>query len=299
MNVRFGIIGGSGLYELADLGDAEELNVETPFGSPSAPIKIGRLDGKKVAFLARHGSGHRLLPGEINYRANIFALKKLGVEMVLSASAVGSMKREIKPRDIVLIDQFIDRTQRRPSTFFGDGLAAHVSFADPICPAMRARLRETATRHGASVHDGGTYVCIEGPAFSTRAESELYRSWGVDVIGMTNLQEAKLAREAELCYATMALVTDYDCWHEDEEDVSVSSVLDNLKANARLAALILREAIRMMPERRDGCGCEEALRGGLITARENIRPETIERLGPILSKYSGAILSDTPDEEKK
>jgi len=298
MKVRFGIIGGSGLYELADLGDAKELNVETPFGSPSAPIKIGQLDGKKVAFLARHGIGHRLLPGEINYRANIFALKKIGVEMVLSASAVGSMKREIKPRDIVLVDQFIDRTQRRPSTFFGDGLAGHISFADPICPVMRARLRETATRHGASVHDGGTYVCIEGPAFSTRAESELYRSWGVDVIGMTNLQEAKLAREAEICYATMALVTDYDCWHEDEEDVSVSSVLDNLKANAMLAALVLREAIRAMPERRDGCGCEEALRGGLITAIENIRPETVERLGPILSKYSSAILSDTPDEEE-
>jgi 5'-methylthioadenosine phosphorylase len=207
------------------------------------------------------------------------------------------MKESIRPRDIVLVDQFIDRTNQRPVSFFGKGIAAHISFADPICPVLRSRLLAAAEGHGARVHDGGTYICIEGPAFSTRAESELYRSWGVDVIGMTNLQEAKLAREAEICYATLALVTDYDCWHEDEEDVSVSSVLDNLRANSKLAAGVLGETIKALPTGRDGCACGEALSGGLITSRETIDQESVERLGPILAKYFGGILQDTPDED--
>jgi 5'-methylthioadenosine phosphorylase len=299
MNVRFGIIGGSGLYALAGLGDAEELEVETPFGSPSDSFLVGSLEGKRVAFLARHGRGHRLLPTEINYRANIFAMKKLGVEMILSASAVGSMKERIRPRDIVLVDQFIDRTHQRPVTFFGDGIAAHISFADPICPALRSALLQASREQAARVHDGGTYICIEGPAFSTRAESELYRSWGVDVIGMTNLQEAKLAREAEICYATLGLATDYDCWHEEEDDVSVSSVLENLQANSKLAAEILRGTIKALPDRRGECGCGEALRFGLITAKEAVSAGTVERLGPILAKYFDAILPDTPARKKK
>jgi len=299
MNVRFGIIGGSGLYALAGLGEPEELEVETPFGSPSEKLMVGSLEGKRVAFLARHGRGHRLLPTEINYRANIFAMKKLGVEMILSASAVGSMKKSIRPRDIVLIDQFIDRTHQRPVTFFGDGIAAHISFADPICPTLRSALLQASREQGARVHDGGTYVCIEGPAFSTRAESELYRSWGVDVIGMTNLQEAKLAREAEICYATIGLATDYDCWHEEEEDVSVSSVLENLQANSKLAAGILRGTIKALPEQRGECGCGEALRGGLITGKDAVSPQTVQRLGPILGKYFDAILPDTSARKKK
>lgn len=299
MKARIGILGGSGLYSLAGLDQAEELRIDTPFGPPSDRVRVGSLEGKRVAFIARHGRGHRLLPTEINYRANIFALKKLGVEMIFSASAVGSMKESIRPRDIVLVDQFIDRTRQRPATFFGNGIAAHISFADPVCPDLRSRLLAASNSNGARVHDGGTYICIEGPAFSTRAESELYRSWGVDVIGMTNLQEAKLAREAEICYATMALVTDYDCWHADEEDVSVGSVLDNLKANSKLAADILRETIRTLPDTRDGCGCGEALGGGIITSRELISREVVERLGPILAKYFGAILQDTPDEGEK
>jgi 5'-methylthioadenosine phosphorylase len=299
MNVRFGIIGGSGLYALAGLGDAEELEVETPFGSPSDKFLVGSLEGKRVAFLARHGRGHRLLPTEINYRANIFAMKKLGVEMILSASAVGSMKERIRPRDIVLVDQFIDRTHQRPVTFFGDGIAAHISFADPICPALRSALLQASHEQAARVHDGGTYICIEGPAFSTRAESELYRSWGVDVIGMTNLQEAKLAREAEICYATIGLATDYDCWHEEEEDVSVSSVLENLRANSKLAAEILRGTIKALPDRRGECGCGEALRFGLITEKEAVSAGTVERLGPILAKYFDAILPDAPARKKK
>jgi 5'-methylthioadenosine phosphorylase len=243
------------------------------------------LEGRRIAFLARHGRGHTLLPTEINFRANIFALKSIGVKRILSASAVGSMKEKIKPRDIVLVDQFIDRTHQRPVTFFGEGLAVHISFADPICPVVRAAMLQAAAKNGATVHDGGTYLCMEGPAFSTRAESMLYRSWGVDVIGMTNLQEAKLAREAEICYATMAMVTDYDCWHEDEEDVSVSSVIDNLKANSKLAAATLRAAVGSLPSERSGCGCGEALKFGIITPKEAIPPGTVDRLKPLIGKY--------------
>ncbi len=283
--VEIGIIGGSGLYALAGLEGFEEVAAETPFGPPSDSLFVGELEGRRIAFLARHGRSHTLLPTEINFRANIFALKSIGVERILSASAVGSMKERIKPRDIVLVDQFIDRTHQRPETFFGEGLAVHISFADPICPVVRAAMLQAATSNGATVHDGGTYLCIEGPAFSTRAESMLYRSWGVDVIGMTNLQEAKLAREAEICYATMAMVTDYDCWHEDEEDVSVSSVIDNLKANSRLAAATLRATLRALPEERTGCGCGEALKLGIITPREATPPGTVDRLKPLIGKY--------------
>jgi len=286
--IRFAVIGGSGLYAMAGLEDPREVRVATPFGAPSDAILVGRLADRPVAFLARHGRQHTLLPTEVNYRANIFALKSLGVERILSASAVGSMREHIHPREVVLVDQFIDRTRRRPGTFFGDGLAAHIAFADPVCAVVRRCMLEAAQGLGGSAHDGGTYLCIEGPAFSTRAESQLYRSWGVDVIGMTNLPEARLAREAEICYATLALVTDYDCWHEDEEDVSVASVLDNLKANSELAAGVVREAIRALPAARGGeCSCGEALRHGLITAREAVPAEAIQRLKPILGKYFG------------
>jgi 5'-methylthioadenosine phosphorylase len=288
--VRFAIIGGSGLYALAGLTDVREMKVDTPFGAPSDSILVGEMGGRRVAFLARHGRHHTLLPTEVNYRANIFALKSLGVERILSASAVGSMRETIHPRDVVLVDQFIDRTRRRPATFFGTGLAAHISFADPVCPELRGRMLDAANRLGASAHDGGTYLCIEGPAFSTRAESRLYRSWGVDVIGMTNLPEARLAREAEICYATLALVTDYDCWHEEEEDVSVASLLEILKANSELAAGVVRDSIAALPETRaGGCGCGEALKQGLITAREAVPRETIQRLKPLLQKYFGPL----------
>jgi 5'-methylthioadenosine phosphorylase len=282
---KMAVIGGSGLYSLAGLEDGRELTIETPFGAHSDGLFVGGLEGRTVAFLARHGKSHGLLPAEINYRANLYALKTLGVERILSASAVGSMREEIRPRDVVLVDQFIDRGQHRQATFFGDGVVAHISFADPICPTARRVLLEAARAHGARVHGAGTYLCIEGPAFSTRAESRLYRSWNVDVIGMTNMHEAKLAREAEICYATLALVTDYDCWHEDEEDVSVAALLDNLNANSLMAAEAVRESIREMPAERASCGCAEALRHAIITPHEAIPRETLERLRPILGKY--------------
>jgi len=283
---EFGILGGSGLYEMPGLGEIRDVRVDTPFGPPSDEIRIGRLAGREVAFLARHGRNHGLLPGEINYRANLYAMKSLGVRRILSASAVGSMREDVHPRDVVVPDQFIDRTRNRVSTFFGDGVVAHVTFADPVCPVARAALREAARGAGATVHDGGTYLCMEGPAFSTRAESRLYRSWGVDVIGMTNLQEAKLAREAEMCYATLALVTDYDCWHEDEDDVSVEALLGNLRANADLAAAALREAVATLARNGDGgCGCGQALRYAIITPREAIPPEARRRLAAILDRH--------------
>ena len=281
------LIGGSGLYALAGLEEARETVLETPFGAHSDGLVLGRLEGQRVAFLARHGKSHTLLPAEINFRANIWALKRLGVERILSASAVGSMREDIHPRDVVLVDQFIDRAPHRAATFFGQGLAAHVSFADPVCPELRGVLAQAAAGCGVRARDGGTYLCIEGPAFSTRAESRLYRSWDVHVIGMTNLHEAKLAREAEMCYATLALVTDYDCWHEEEEDVSVDALLENLHANAAAAASIVREAVRRIPPRGAGCACGEALRQAIITPREAIPPETRRRLGPILARYLG------------
>jgi len=281
----FGIIGGSGLYAMAGLEEARELTLETPFGAHSNGLFVGKLEGRSVAFLARHGTSHSLLPAEINYRANIYAMKVLGVERILSASAVGSMRETIRPRDVVLIDQFIDRGQHRQATFFGDGVVAHISFADPICPDLRANVLRVMERREAPVHERGTYLCMEGPAFSTRAESELYRSWNVDVIGMTNMHEAKLCREAEICYATLALVTDYDCWHEEEEDVSVAALLGNLKANSQLAAEVVRETVRTMSADRSGCGCSEALGQALITPAEAVPRATLERLSPILGKY--------------
>ena len=283
--VNTAIIGGSGLYAMAGLEDARQISVYTPFGPPSDLLRIGSMEGKQVAFLARHGAGHRLLPSEIDFRANIFALKQLGVERILSASAVGSMRENIHPRDVVLVDQFIDRSAHRPATFFGDGIVAHIAFADPICPETRTILLEAAKQKNARTHDGGTYLCMEGPAFSTRAESNLYRSWGVDVIGMTNLQEAKLAREAEICYSTLALVTDYDCWHVDENDVSVAELLENLDANAKLSAGVLRAAVAGMPDRRENCTCGHALEQAILTDLEKAPAETLERLRPIVGRY--------------
>jgi len=282
-SASIGLIGGSGLYALAGLDEPREVRIDTPFGAPSDALIVGRVEGRSVAFLARHGREHRLLPSEVNYRANLYAMKRIGVTRVLSASAVGSMRETIHPREVVLPDQFIDHTRRRDATFFGGGAAAHVGLADPVCPEARRILVEAARAAGARTHDGGTYICIEGPAFSTRAESHLFRSWGADVIGMTNATEAKLAREAALCYATLALVTDYDCWHEEEEDVSVASVLENLRANARLAADILRRAVVGLPRSRSACACADALRAAVITPEEAIGPAVRERLGVILS----------------
>ena len=285
--IEIAVVGGSGLYELAHVDGPIPVEVDTPFGPPSAPIVVGRIDGRQVGFLARHGRGHRLLPTELNYRANIYALKSLGAERVISVSAVGSMRSSIHPRDIVVVDQFIDRTTRRPQTFFGDGIAAHVSLADPVCPELRAGAIAAGAATSSQVHDGGTYVCIEGPAFSTRAESELYRSWGVHVIGMTNMQEVRLAREAELCYATLAMVTDYDCWHDDEDDVSVASVLDNLRANSVTAAALIRAVVAAIPVRGAGCRCGDALRHAIITEPAEISAQARERLAAIVGKYLG------------
>ena len=281
-----GIIGGSGLYEMDGLEVLREERVRTPFGEPSDRYVIGRLDGRPVAFLARHGRAHSLMPSELNFRANIYGFKVLGAEWVLSASAVGSMREEVKPLDILIPDQFFDRTNGRVGTFFGNGLIAHVSVADPTCPVLGEVLYNAGARAGATMHRGGTYLCIEGPQFSTRAESRIYRSWGVDVIGMTNLQEAKLAREAEICYATMALVTDYDVWHETEEDVSVESVVAILRQNVATARTILRAAVTMIPSERT-CACGHALRDAIITARERIPAEVKRDLAPIVGKYLG------------
>ncbi len=279
-----GIIGGSGMYEMDGLEILREEQVRTPFGDPSDRYVVGRLDGRPVAFLARHGRAHSLMPSELNFRANIYGFKLLGAEWILSASAVGSMREDVKPLDILIPDQFFDRTRGRVGTFFGNGLVAHVSLADPTCPVLGEVLYRAGTQAGARMHRGGTYLCIEGPQFSTRAESRIYRGWGVDVIGMTNLQEAKLAREAEICYATMALVTDYDVWHETEEDVSVESVIAVLRQNVRTARIILREAVRMIPPART-CACGHALRDAIITARERIPAEVKRDLAPIVGKY--------------
>ncbi len=281
---RVGIIGGSGLYGMEELTVREERSIETPFGDPSDAYVLGDLAGVPVAFLPRHGRGHRLLPSELNFRANIYGFKTLGVERIVSLSAVGSMKIEYEPTHIVVPDQFIDRTRHRPDTFFGDGLVAHVGFGDPVCAAMRPLLAQAGRAAGATIHEGGTYICMEGPQFSTRAESNTYRSWGVDVIGMTNLQEAKLAREAEICYATLALVTDYDCWHEEEEDVSTLSVLEVLHQNVEMAQKVVAGAVKSLPEQRDTCGCGMALEGAIMTQPDVIPGETLERLRPIVAR---------------
>jgi 5'-methylthioadenosine phosphorylase len=284
MSISIGIIGGSGLYDMAELSDREERRVETPFGPPSSPYVTGTLRGKRVAFLARHGAGHRLLPTELNFRANIYGFKVLGVEYLLSASAVGSLKQEYKPLDLVIPDQFLDRTRGRVSTFFGQGLVAHVGFAHPFCAPLSTIAFDSATKAGATVHKGGTYVCMEGPQFSTLAESKLYRSWGMDIIGMTNLQEAKLAREAEICYATIALVTDYDCWHPEHDQVTVEMIVGNLTQNAKMAQQVIASAVERLPFERT-CECATALKYALITRPDAVPEETRRKLAPIVGKY--------------
>jgi 5'-methylthioadenosine phosphorylase len=284
MSVQIGIIGGSGLYEMAELTDREERMLTTPFGDPSGPYVIGTLRGKRVAFLARHGAGHRLSPSELNFRANIFGFKLLGVDWILSASAVGSLQEQYRPLDIVFPDQFIDRTRGRISTFFGNGVVAHVGFARPLCGPLSTLAADVARGLGARVHEGGTYVCMEGPQFSTLAESKLYRAWGADIIGMTNLQEAKLALEAEIAYSTMALVTDYDCWHPDHDAVTVEMIIDHLTQNAKVAQQVIAGTI----ERLDVAArvpAHSALKTAIIT-RPNVVPEQVKRaLAPIIGKY--------------
>ena len=282
--VQIGIIGGSGLYDMAEVTDRKEVIVTTPFGDPSGPYVIGTLRGKRVAFLSRHGAGHRLSPSELNFRANIFGMKRLGVEYILSASAVGSLKEEYKPLDIVIPDQFIDRTRGRVSTFFGRGLVAHIAFAHPFCKILSGVALGSGKAAGATIHQGGTYVCMEGPQFSTLAESKLYRSWGADIIGMTNLQEAKLAREAEICYTTIALVTDYDCWHPDHDSVTVEMIVANLMQNAKTAQQIIAGAVDRLPFERT-CECASALKYALITRPEAIPDATARELAPLVGKY--------------
>ena len=281
---QIGIIGGSGLYDMPGVTDREEVNVTTPFGEPSAPYLLGTLRGKRVAFLARHGGGHRVSPSELNFRANIFGMKTLGVEFILSASAVGSLKEEYKPADIVIPDQFFDRTKGRPSSFFGRGLVGHVGFAHPFCKILSGIAYESGTTSGATIHKGGTYVCMEGPQFSTLAESKLYRSWGMDIIGMTNLQEAKLAREAEICYTTIALVTDYDCWHPDHDSVTVEMVMSTLSKNAATAQQIIAGAVERLPYERT-CECASALKYALVTRPEMVPDQVKKDLAPIIGRY--------------
>jgi 5'-methylthioadenosine phosphorylase len=282
--ISIGIIGGSGLYDMAELTDREERHVGTPFGDPSAAYILGTLRGKRVAFLARHGLGHRYMPSELNFRANIYGFKVLGVEYLLSASAVGSLKEEYRPLDLVVPDQFFDRTRGRLSTFFGRGLVAHVGFAHPFCAPLSEIAFQSARSAGATVHKGGTYVCMEGPQFSTLAESQLYRSWGMDIIGMTNLQEAKLAREAEICYSTVALVTDYDCWHPDHDQVTVDMIVANLMQNAKTAQQVIAEAVGRLPFERT-CECATALKHAIITRPDAIPTAVRTDLAPLIRKY--------------
>ena len=284
MPVEIGIIGGSGLYDMAELTDREERRITTPFGDPSGPYVLGTLGGRRVAFLARHGVGHRILPSELNFRANIYGFKVLGVERMLSASAVGSLKEEYRPLDILVPDQFFDRTAGRISTFFGRGIAAHIAFAHPICGTLSAIAADAAESVGARVHRGGTYVNMEGPQFSTLAESKLYRSWGMDVIGMTNLQEAKLAREAEICYATLALVTDYDSWHPDHDSVTVDLIIANLVQNAVTARKTIVQAVSRIEGPRT-CACKDALATAIITRPEHIPAKVKHELEPIIGRY--------------
>jgi 5'-methylthioadenosine phosphorylase len=281
---QIGIIGGSGLYDMAELTDREERMVQTPFGDPSAPYVLATLRGRRVAFLARHGAGHRLLPSELNFRANIYGFKTLGVEWILSASAVGSLREDFKPTDLVVPSQFFDRTRGRISTFFGDGIVAHVAFAHPFCAPLSRIMAEAARRTGATVHEGGTYVCMEGPQFSTIAESNFYRAAGFDIIGMTNLQEAKLAREAEMCYTTLALVTDYDCWHPDHDAVTVDMVVATLMQNAHTAQQVIANAVERLPIARE-CECARALASAIITRSEQVPAATKTRLRPIIGRY--------------
>lgn len=283
---RIGVIGGSGLYEMEELTDREELKVSTPFGDPSDAFIVGTLEGKKVCFLSRHGRGHRYSPSEVPFRANIYGMKSLGVDALFSASAVGSLRENIEPLHVVTPNQFFDRTRGRIATFFRDGVVAHVAFADPLCSELRGVLAAAAESTGCTHHSGGTYVCIEGPQFSTRAESELYRSWGMDIIGMTNLTEAKLAREAGICYATLAMVTDYDCWHPEHDSVTAEMIIANLMQNVRDAQNIVRAAVAGFPEERH-CGCREALRNAVLTSPDAIPAAARERLALLLDPILG------------
>jgi 5'-methylthioadenosine phosphorylase len=283
-DIRLAVIGGSGIYDLEALTDVEELNLTSPFGDPSDSIVVGTLQGKRIAFLPRHGRGHRLSPSEVPYRANIWVLKSLGVERIISISACGSMRKRYRPRDIVVPEQIYDNTKKRAYSFFGEGLVAHVSFAEPFCPHLRGLLAEAVTASGARVHVGGTFLTIEGPRFSTRGESRVFRSWGVDIIGMTAVPEAQLAREAEICYATMAHITDYDVWHKEEEPVTVQMLIDNLTANAALSKRTIAALVPMLTDDRP-CECGSALATAVITRRDLVPPETVERLRPILAKY--------------
>ena len=284
MKAEIGIIGGSGLYSMPGFEKVEEASIETPFGSPSDNYVLGELAGRKVAFLARHGRGHRISPSELNFRANIYGMKSLGVERILSLSAVGSLKEEHRPLDFVIPDQFFDRTRGRLATFFGEGLVAHISFAHPICPELARIAAGAASSAGVNAKSGGTYLCMEGPAFSTKAESNVYRSWGMDVIGMTNLTEAKLAREAEICYVTVAMVTDYDCWHPDHDAVTVNQIIATLNKNAENACAVVAKAVAKMPKER-ACACGSALAHAIITDRKLVPEATRRKLGVLIEKY--------------
>ena len=279
-----GVIGGSGLYEMEGLKGVKEVKIKTPFGNPSDAYITGKLGGVKMVFLPRHGRGHRILPSELNFRANIYGMKKLAVTHIISVSAVGSMREDIRPGHIVVVDQFFDRTKNRVSSFFGNGIVGHVEFADPVCPDLSNILYDSGKQIGAAIHKGGTYICIEGPQFSTRVESKIYRKWGVDVIGMTNIPEAKLAREAEICYATLALSTDYDCWHETEESVTIEMILDTLKKNVQTAKAIIKEAVPEIAGQRT-CKCVTAMKYAVITDRKKIPAKIKKDLKIILGKY--------------
>jgi len=284
VQAEIGIIGGSGLYSMPGLSEVEEIRLETPFGEPSDAYVLGRVEARKVAFLARHGRGHRILPSELNFRANIHGFKQLGVERIVSLSAVGSLKEEHKPLEFVIPDQFFDRTRHRVDTFFGDGIVAHVALAEPVCAALAKTVEAACQRAGVRGKLGGTYLCIEGPQFSTKAESNLYRSWGMDVIGMTNLQEAKLAREAEMCYVTVAMVTDYDCWHPHHDSVTVDQIVAVLVENAENACRVLRQTIAALPAS-PSCGCNRALTHAIITEYDKVPPATRAKLKLILGRY--------------
>ena len=285
-DIRIGVIGGSGLYQMDGLKVREERRITTPFGDPSDAYILGELEGKQVAFLPRHARGHRLLPTELNYRANIYGFKLLGVEQLISVSAVGSLKIDYKPTDIVVPDQFFDRTRHRIDTFFGNGVVAHVSLAKPICPRLIGYAVDAASAAGATVHRNGTYVCMEGPQFSTLAESESYRKMGFDIIGMTNLQEARLAREAEICYVSLSMVTDYDCWHETEEAVSGTAVMEVIQQNVKVSQEVVRQIVQKLPtDKREGCPCPDALAHAVVTERSLIPAETLKNLDPLIGKY--------------
>ncbi len=282
--IDIGVIGGSGLYELEGLSEKKEIRIETPFGEPSDAYLTGKIHGKRIAFLPRHGRGHTILPSELNFRANIYGFKIMGTRAIISASAVGSLRESHHPMDFLLPDQFIDRTRNRISTFFGNGLVAHIAFSDPVCACLCETIQKASIKFNFTLKRGGTYVNMEGPAFSTRAESELYRSWGADLIGMTNLQEAKLAREAEICYATIAMVTDYDCWHEEEEDVSVERILGYLQKNSENVKKLIAETVRIMDPDVD-CPCRHSLEAAILTSRDRVPAETLEALEPLVGKY--------------